>query len=159
MSIIIFSKPIHSGKTTELLDWSNKQQSIGGIIMPDIEGKRKMIDIRTKEVFSAECTNPENTKESLLNIGRYYFYSASFEKANSILYNEILLLPEWLIIDEVGKLEMEGKGFYQAVNKLVPYYQLTADNYKMLLVIRDSLLDPVLSFFKVKDPKVITSLF
>ena len=62
MSIIIFSKPVHSGKTTALLEWSKEQKNIAGILMPDMDGERKMFDIRTNEIFDAECKNADDAK-------------------------------------------------------------------------------------------------
>lgn len=158
MSIIIFSKPVHSGKTTALLEWRKAQKNIAGILMPDMDGKRKMLDIRTNEIFDAECKDADDAKELTVNIGRFYFYAASFEKANSILINEMTKAPEWLAIDEVGRLEMEEKGFYPALKKLIPFYQLEKTTGSLLLVIRDSMVEKVCSFFEIKDPMIIDTL-
>jgi len=73
MSIYIFSRPIHSGKTTELLQWCNLQKNIAGILMPDINGSRKILDLLTKDVFDIECTDAINTKEQITSIGRFKF--------------------------------------------------------------------------------------
>lgn len=158
MSIIIFSKPVHSGKTTALLEWSKKQKNIAGILMPDMDGERKMLDIRTNEIFDAECKNADDAKESTVNIGRFYFYATSFEKANSILINEMAKAPVWLIIDEVGRLEMEENGFYPALKKIIPFYQSEKTADRLLLVIRDNLVEKVCSFFEIKDPLIVETL-
>jgi nucleoside-triphosphatase THEP1 len=158
MSIIIFSKPIHSGKTTALMQFCASQQNIGGILMPDVEGKRKMLDIRSNEYFEAECKDPVGKEWQLTSIGRYHFYSSAFEKANSILLKEMELSPQWLIIDEMGKLEMDGRGFYPALKELLPLYNTTKDTASLLLVARDTLVDTVISFFEIKDPLVISTL-
>lgn len=158
MSIIIFSKPVHSGKTSALLEWSKKQKNIAGILMPDMDGERKMLDIRLNEIFDAECKDAHDSKKSTVNIGRFYFYAASFEKANSILINEMAKAPEWLVIDEVGRLEMDGKGFYPALKKLIPVYQSALSTSSLLLVIRDSLVEKICSFFEIKDPVIVDTL-
>ena len=158
MSIIIFSRPVHSGKTTTLLEWSREQKSIGGILMPDMDGERKMLDIRTNEIFDAECKDAGDAKAATVNIGRFYFYASSFKKANSILMNEMVKAPQWLVIDEVGKLEMDGKGFYPALKKTTPFYKSPMNTSNLLLVIRDSLVEAVLSFFEIKDPMLINTL-
>ena len=158
MSILIFSKPIHSGKTTELKEWSALQKNIGGILMPDINGLRHMQNIRTGDIFVTQCIDQENTKEELETIGRFQFYARSFRKANEILLNEILLAPDWLIIDEVGRLEIEKGGFFPALQELIPRYSDTKMKGTLLVVIRETLLETVCGFFELKTPRVIHSL-
>lgn len=158
MSIIIFSKPVHSGKTTELILWCNQQKNKGGILMPDINGKRKMIDVRTSEIFEAEADSDNPGNETLINIGRYNFYASSFEKANSIILNELILAPGWIVIDEVGSLEMQAGGFLPALKKIIPIYQDESCKQRLLLVIRDSLVQPVLDFFEIKNPAIINTM-
>ena len=84
MSIYIFSGPIHSGKTTHILKWCRRQESVSGILMPDIDGRRKIIDLDTMDVFDIECADTANTKEALTSVGSYNFFNAVFEKANAI---------------------------------------------------------------------------
>ena len=158
MSIIIFSRPIHSGKTTELLRWCNKQKNIFGILMPDINGNRKILDLNTKDVFDIECTDVENTSELLTSIGRFHFYSNVFEKANSILLDALALNPEWLVIDEAGKLELEGKGFFDAIIKTADAYNNKKNTGNLLITVRDSLREEVIAFFKFKNYRIINEL-
>ena len=158
MSIIIFSRPIHSGKTTELLQWCNRQKNICGILMPDINGQRKILDLRSKEVFDIECTDVLSTDEQLITVGRFYFYSKAFEKANSILLHAIALNPDWLVIDEAGKLELEGEGFYDAITKIADAYINKRNTGNLLITVRDSLCEEVISFFKFKDYRIINEL-
>ena len=157
MSIIIFSRPIHSGKTTQLLQWCNEQKNIYGILMPDINGSRKIMDIKTKEVFDIECTDAENTKEPLTIIGKFNFYAAAFEKANSILLNALIHDPDWLIIDEAGKLELNGKGFYKSIKEAVHFYD-TKSRGTLLITVRDSLREEVIQFFELNEYRVIHQL-
>ena len=70
MSIIIFSQPIHSGKSTQLLHWCDQQKNVAGIVMPDMDGKRKILNLEPKEVFAIECDNPANTNEKLIKGGK-----------------------------------------------------------------------------------------
>ena len=154
MHIFIFSKPIRSGKTTGLLHWSQRQKNITGILMPDINGKRHIQFIETNEKFIVECDDPDNTNERLVNIGRFHFYAAAFEKANSHIIQASAKPFDWLVIDEVGRLEIEEKGFYPALAIL-----LHTGGYKnLLLVVRDSLYEQVISFFKITDHVLIHQL-
>jgi len=158
MSIYIFSGPIHSGKTTELLVWCNQQKSISGILMPDINGHRKILDIDTKEILDIECVDPLNTKQPLTSIGKFHFYRSIFEKSNSILLDALNQTPDWLVIDEVGKLELKSEGFYRSVAAAVKLYGSKNKKGNLLITVRDSLLEEVVSFFNIKKFKVIDRL-
>lgn len=158
MSIYIFSRPVHSGKTTELLQWCSRQKDIQGILMPDMNGSRKILNIGTKEVFDIECTDPGNCNESLTMVGRFNFYTAAFEKANAILFDAISENPGWLVIDEAGKLELGGKGFYSSISKAISVYDREPRNGNLLLTVRDSLCNEVIDFFGLQHYIVITLL-
>ena len=157
MSIYIFSRPVHSGKTTELLQWCSQQKNIAGILMPDINGSRKILDLYTKEVFDIECADAANTKELLTSVGRFHFYTVAFEKANKIVLTALDQTPDWLVIDEAGKLELDGKGFYESIIKAVDLYNNDKPG-NLLITVRESLSTEVISFFKVKNVQVIHQL-
>lgn len=158
MSIFIFSRPIHSGKTTELLQWCNQQKNIAGVLMPDINGSRKILDLHTKAVFDIECTDAGNTKEHITSVGRFHFYTAAFEKANAIVLAALNQMPGWLVIDEAGKLELDGKGFYGSIVKAVDLYNDNKVPGNLLITVRESLYNEVVSFFKIKNFRVIHQL-
>ncbi len=158
MSIYIFSRPIHSGKTTELLQWCNQQKNIYGVLMPDINGSRKILDLHTKDIFDIECIDVGNTNQSLTSVGKFHFYTAAFEKAHLIISSALMQEPDWLIIDEAGKLELDGKGFYSAMIKAVELYNSKHALGNLLITVRDSLCAEVIAFFKLKDYIVIHQL-
>lgn len=156
MSIYVFSRPINSGKTTELLQWSNKQKNIYGVLMPDINGSRKMLDLHTKNIFDIEYTNSSNTAEPLTIIGRFRFYTAAFDKANQIIIDALAQNPAWLVIDEAGKLEIDGKGFYPSIIKAAEFYNNNPGN--LLVTVREGLLAEVVSYFNLAEYKLIHQL-
>jgi nucleoside-triphosphatase THEP1 len=158
MSIYILSRPIHSGKTTELLQWSNRQKNILGILMPDINGSRKFLTLDKKEIFDAECVDITNTKLSITTIGKFNFYSEAFEKANLILLNALSKNPNWLVIDEVGKLELDSKGFYKSVMEAAKIYADKNKTGNLLVTVRDSILKEVIADFNIKNYTIINSL-
>lgn len=158
MSIYIFSRPIHSGKTTALLQWCNLQKNIHGILMPDINGCRKILNIKTKEIFDIECIDPTKTNEPLTPIGKFNFYTAAFEKANTIILDALSQNPHWLVIDEVGKLELKGEGFYRSVAKVTKVYGNKEKPGNLLITVRDSLCEDIISFFNIQNFKIIDSL-
>lgn len=158
MSIYIFSRPIHSGKTTELLRWCNEQENIYGVLMPDINGSRKIFDLHNKEIFDIECKDSANTNEHLTSVGKFHFYSVAFEKANLIISSALKQNPVWLVIDEAGKLELDGKGFYTAIKDAIGFYSDNVIAGNLLLTVRDSLCADVIEFFGLKNCKIIHQL-
>lgn len=162
MNIIIFSRPVHSGKTTDLLQWCKQEKNISGVLMPDIDGKRKILNLETNEIIGIECTDPDIDHEVLIPVGPYYFYRSVFEKFNSLLPEMFLRCPNWLVIDEVGKLELDEKGFYPAVKKILgpdSYWEKDKKNQtKLLLVVREGLCKAVITFFKIKQYTIVNCL-
>ena len=158
MSIYIFSRPVHSGKTTELLEWSLRQNNIAGIVMPDIANSRKIVDLQTKAVFDIECTDAAHSRALLTTVGRFNFYTAAFDKANAIITDALKQPPHWLVIDEAGKLELEEKGFYTSIRSAVEVYSNEKICGNLLITVRESLLTGVIAFFKIKNVRVITQL-
>ena len=115
------------------------------------------MDIHTKKVFDIECKDPTATTQVLTVVGRFHFYSAAFEKANSILIKALEQEPGWLVIDEAGKLELEKKGLYRGIIQAIDHYNSTASG-NLLIIVRESLCAEVISFFKLRDAQVIHKL-
>ncbi len=157
MSIFIFSRPVRSGKTTELQHCCNEINAVG-ILMPDIDGSRKIFNIKTKEIFDIECKDPANTKKTLQAVGQYHFYNESFEKANAILMEASASNSGWLIIDETGKLELQSLGLYEATKKIIENKEYHTGYKNLLLVVRDSLYKQVISFFNIPAHTLIHDL-
>jgi nucleoside-triphosphatase THEP1 len=149
MSVIIFSAPVHSGKTTTLMNWCRNKNNVGGLLMPDVNGTRKFLNIETKEVFDAECTKQDQCTEKLVSIGQYNFYETAFAKANNILLN-ISPSIKHIIIDEIGKLELQQKGLYEGTTHL-----LSKSNQCLILVVRDSLVEAVATAFNLNNYSLI----
>jgi nucleoside-triphosphatase len=141
MNVIIFSGPVHSGKTTALQQWSSNRKDVGGILMPDIDGTRKFLNIQAKDIFDAGCKFPEKCNEALVSIGPYHFYESAFEQANNILKSTSKEL-KFIIIDEIGKLELQQKGLYEGTR-----YLLNNSSQNIILVVRDSLVKGVVTSF------------
>lgn len=148
MNILIFSKPIHSGKTTALMSWS-KQQNCGGVLMPNVSGNKLFFDIGNKQYFESSALH---TNE--IQIGKYKFSTSAFIQANDIIIKASTQSIDYLIIDEVGLLELRKEGFYDAVNYLLT--KKSSHNFKgnIVLVVRDSLLKDVVDFFNINTYKL-----
>jgi len=160
MSIIIFSRPVRSGKTTELMQYCQEitnTKVVRGILMPDLDGSRKLFDINAKEWFDIECKDPSTTRRSLITVGAFHFYADAFEKANAIIL-QAASKSDLLIIDEVGKLELEQKGFYPCIKEILEKEEYKSPVKSLLLVVRDNLYEQVVQFFDIGQHTLINNL-
>jgi len=158
MSIYIFCRPIRSGKTTELIKWCNGRENVAGIVMPDVDGSRKIFDLATKAIFDIEHTGAGYTGEPLISIGRFHFYSKAFDKANEILLGALEKYPRWLIIDEAGKLELEGKGFYPSIQQAIAWHDQQAGKANLLITVRENLCTVIIHHFRLHHYQFINNL-
>lgn len=141
-SVIILSGPVQSGKTSALLKWCEDRNDVDGIISPDINGVRYFLHIKTKELFLMEAGEEE---ENILLIGKYTFSKTAFEKADQILRNAMLSKINYIVVDEVGPLELKGEGFSATIKQFLS----AAIPLNIILVVRAHLLDPALEYFGI----------
>ena len=158
MSILIFSRKINSGKTSELQQWIDTSLDIGGILMPDVNNFRCMLNIRTNVLYEAQCKDENIDEELIFNVGRFKFYKTAYQKVNNYLKDEIKNLPDTLIIDEIGKLELQGLGFNTSVLDAVKKYQSKSVRKVLILVVREELLNEVMQRYQIKKCKIVDSL-
>jgi nucleoside-triphosphatase THEP1 len=126
--VYILTAPIQSGKTTSLINWSANRNDVYGILTPVVNGKRVFMNVNTKERFPMEAKEGER---EILTVGRFAFSKNNFERAIQIIRDDISK-NGWLIIDEIGPLELAGQGFHDVLLET-----LRSFNGKLLLVVRD----------------------
>lgn len=149
--IFILTGPIQTGKTSRLLKWCEGRNDVAGILTPDKDGRRYFMDVATKELFLMEAGENER---NILEIGKYKFRKAAFERASQILSNAINKNSGWIIIDEVGPLELKGEGFSEVIKKLF----LIPSDLNIILVVRNNLFDTVLQYFNIKEFSLFSEL-
>jgi nucleoside-triphosphatase THEP1 len=140
--IYLLTGPINSGKSTRLLNWASKQKSITGIICLRENGKRILYSIYSKSYHEFET---DDCQEKVLKIGRYKFLQKSFLWGEQELTNSIGARSQWIVIDEIGPLELQGKGFFRITKRLISDEELKDSN--LLLVVREQLVDEVICCF------------
>jgi nucleoside-triphosphatase THEP1 len=145
-NFFILTGAIHSGKTTALINWSVERQDVAGILTPVVEGKRMFMNAKTKEQFNMEATG----NEEVLSTGKYQFSKNSFEKATAII-RQATGQDGWLIIDEIGPLELRGEGFADILKEL-----LVSRRGNTILVAREGLAEKVTSLFGIRSAIHIT---
>jgi nucleoside-triphosphatase THEP1 len=146
--IYILTGEKHSGKTTRLLNAIQNRDNVYGILTPDIDGQRFFMDIRTKELFPMEAQADE---PNALVIGKYRFNEQAFQKAIAILEEESKRGKGWLIIDEVGPLELKKSGFYNVILKLLRQH----NEMKIVAVIRNGLVEELTQLFGITNYTII----
>ena len=144
--IFILTAPIQSGKTTSLISWSANRNDVHGILTPVVGSKRVFMDAKTKEQFPMEATGEEET----LVVGRFVFSKAGFDKAIQII-REAINKEGWLIIDEIGPLELRGEGFCNVLKDV-----LAVRKEKMILVVREGMTEQVKEYFGIDAVALIT---
>ncbi|RYY90981.1 MAG: hypothetical protein EOO15_00085 [Chitinophagaceae bacterium] len=147
MNILIFSRPIRSGKTTELATWCSGRAGVQGVLMPDRAGKRFFRDLVSGNEWLAEASDDEKA----LAAGRFLFSEAAFRK--TCKHVALGMGAHWLIIDEIGRLELRGEGFADILRNILEEPGWAPQN--LLLVVRDSLLADVIRTFELQRARVI----
>lgn len=143
MPVHILTALVHSGKTTRLMEWAARKEDVYGVLSPVSGGKRFFMNAATKERFEMEAAAGE---ERVIAVGRFFFKEDAFTKAIGIISDAMLQPKGWIVVDEIGPLELRGAGFYSIVKQL-----LEADGLPLnvLLVVREPLADQVVQAFEL----------
>lgn len=68
-------------------------------------------------------------------------------------------MPDWVIVDEVGKLEIEQHtGIEPALSQIIDLYKVNAKG-SLLLVIRDYLLEQAIAHYKLNAVTILDKSF
>lgn len=148
--LVILTGRVHTGKTTALQTLVARHPNrFAGVLAPVINQQRYLRDISTGE---QRCLERPLGPEDKLPVGPYTFSRAVFHWARQRLTEHAAMYPDrWLIIDEVGKLELRGQG-------LAPLAVEIAKNdhtSKVLIVVRDSLVDQAIHRLDKKQYLVV----
>jgi nucleoside-triphosphatase THEP1 len=149
--LFILTGPVQTGKTTSLVKRTEKRNDVYGILTPVVDGKRMFMNVQARQLFDMEAA-PEEI--GVLVIGRFIFSNKSFDKARQIIHDAIGK-EGWLVIDEIGPLELKGEGFSAILKEALAGQH---EKQKILLVVREGLIDKVKESFKLKDVVVINNI-
>ncbi|MBK0402029.1 hypothetical protein I5M27_03470 [Adhaeribacter sp. BT258] len=143
--IFLITGPTQSRKTTRLTHWCSGRTDVGGLLSPIVFEKRCFQNIRTQEWQAMEADLDETEVQQ---VGRYTFSEKTFAWANKILL-QASRLPElkWLVIDEIGPLELQGKGLNPALENI---FADLPDHLNLILVIREKICESVLEIYDLK---------
>lgn len=131
--------PVHSGKTTSVMSYFRTEKNISGLYAPVIDGKRFIYSIQNKTLIPLEADS--GTKEAdIIRTKNYIFSAHSFEQARMNLLCALATDTEWLVIDEVGILELKDSGYEPALTKIIKELQ---PDRKLVMVVREAVLEEV----------------
>ena len=144
--LLIYTGPVKSGKSARLLSFVQSRNDAGGILSPLIDGKKYLYDISSgeKKLLEAEADDGE---DDIISIGKYKFKKKVFEWGRNILKKSSTENYTYLIIDEIGRLEFEGKGLSPIADELISKNHIYFS--KILVVIRESLISKFLEHYKL----------
>lgn len=149
--IIIISGKQREGKTTflkEVIVLLKKENIFfDGIIAEGIDkdGERigfDLIRLKTGKSYPLSTTIPTL---NYTQYGPFFFNDTIFQEVNSSLKNTV---ADLVIIDEIGPLEIQDKGWAPAIE------QLLKNNTPMIWVVRKSLLERVTNHWEVSKAQV-----
>lgn len=144
-TVYVLTGEIRSGKTTSLMKWAGTQKNIGGIFQPVIEEKRFIYNIRFRTLKPLET----DEKENVTSIGRYNFSNQTFAWSQDILIACLDKELEWIVIDEIGPLELSGKGLEPVFSKILN----VRENFsaKILCVVREEILEKFIDHYNLRS--------
>ena len=153
--ITIISGEKHSGKTTKLLeiisDFKLRDISYTGILaIGTFKNNQRhsfdIVDISTQEKMEFMSVEPSIGSDK---IGRFYINKNALEFGNRVLEKAIISNAKYLIIDEIGPLELDEKGWAPILNKSIE------TNRNIIISVRKELLNDILKKFKISEFELI----
>ncbi len=152
--IRILTGPIRSHKTTLLLKWVSGRDDCGGVLSPDKDGLRQLYNIKDRSAI--QWQKQEVNSPSDVVIGRFVFNSASFDQAIVWLDQHLIDSKiKYLLLDEVGPLELSGGGWDRWISKSLKQ----TDNKTLILVVREGLIEKVVDHYRIDEYEVVTSAY
>ncbi|PHN02297.1 hypothetical protein [Flavilitoribacter nigricans] len=154
----IFTAPVKAGKTTSLMNWAKDKPGLGGFLAPDIDdvrhlytlGDRRLHQFQLQDELVTECA-----PEEIVNIHRFNFSAEAFAMARRTLLEDLQRGYEWIIVDEVGKLELRGEGLEPAIREAVEMVKSGRARGKLLMVVRDELVAKVMQHYRLWNCRII----
>jgi len=128
------------------------RQDCGGVLTPDDDGMRMMYHV--KENKSIPFQKTEKTSDEDILIGRFVFDGEVFKIAAAWLDDDLAdPAIQYLILDEVGPLELNGKGWDHWIRSSLKKIETKT----LILVVRHRLLNDVIHHYDLADAQVVVT--
>lgn len=150
--INILTGEIRTGKTTRLMRWATSQKNIDGIFQPVIDEKRFVYHIGSRTLKPLETSETTN----IISIGKYNFSNQTFAWSQKILIDCLEKNLDWIVIDEIGPLELDAKGLEPVITKLLAERENI--KAKVLCVVREAILERFIEHYGLQNDYQIFEL-
>jgi len=149
--LLIYTGPVKSGKSSRLLSFVQNRKDISGILTLLIDSKKYFYDISTGEKRLLEADSDDKETE-IITIGRYRFKKKVFEWGKEVLQKASTENHTYLIIDEIGTLEFNGKGLSPVADEIIRNH--ISINAKIIVVFRENLTSQFFKHFRLNPTEV-----
>ena len=143
MNIYILSGPVRSGKTSRLLLWIYRRSDVGGILTPVFYKKRYVLNIPAKTVRLLDAGEKD---ADVITVGDHRFSQRAFDWARQLLADALSAGYRWIVVDEIGFLELHGGGLDSVVKTILSKGAAT-NGRRLLLVVRENLRRAVMEHY------------
>jgi nucleoside-triphosphatase THEP1 len=150
----IITGNIHSGKTTKMIELYEEKRGDGFVSIKNMIGSQvKGYDYLQ---LSIKRTGPLASKEKIEPVrdilGPYYFNEEAMTYIEKCFEEFIEDHVSPLFLDEVGQLELKGKGFYPILSRLFKEIDPSVDVY---LSVRRPFVEEVIKLFNLSQVEII----
>lgn len=151
--VFIITGKVGSGKTTCIKNIIEKFQqeniSVSGIyssrlVENNITTGYDIVNISTNKSIKFLRIKRDSSKQK---IGSFYIFNEGLNAGNDALQNSN---SQVIIIDEIGKLEYSGNGWYSAIKQIIE----NSDSHT-ILVVRKEFVTQIIEKFKVKPNSIL----
>ena len=149
MNLYILTAPINTGKSTLLKSWIETQPDdfFGFISIHERHGTKETP--RTLFILPQRNSIEFESEDGEIEVGKFKFLNAAFQKGIESLKSASP--SSTVIVDEIGKLELQNKGFEPSLTEVLNEIQVDT----LIVVVRLSLLNQVIEKYPIlKNAKI-----
>jgi nucleoside-triphosphatase THEP1 len=154
--IMILTGDRGQGKSTFLSEiiqqLKTKEINVGGFIAKAVmdNGERAGFNLVNAETGETTTLARMTGIAGMEMAGKYYLSKEGLEAGKIILSSEEADKKDLIIVDEIGFIELEGRGWAESVNRLV-----NETSCNMLWVVRKDILNDVITKWNLKNPVIL----
>lgn len=157
-TVYFFSGGVAKGKTTFLEQLlallKAEQKSMAGFISPRILHRGETVGyhikvVETNESFPLLSLRKKSDENSAKTIGKFEIDTAAQQKAKSVLSEALARKVDIIVVDEVGRLELNGGGWHEEL------MQASKSNSILLLAVRETFVEAVKEKYGFANAKYI----
>jgi nucleoside-triphosphatase THEP1 len=124
---------------------------VGGFLSEKVREGSQVIGYDLVDILTGnrEILLRESDETGMNMIGRFAIFPQGLKKGIQLLSHAQLLGKRLVIIDEVGRLELNDKGWSESISSL-----MKTSNIHLLFIVRDTFIDEVISKWNIAQPHI-----